>query len=86
MLLRVRVQPKASRNALRYTEEGCCRVSLTAPPIEGEANKALVQLLAKTLGIAKQSISIKSGEHARQKVLRLEKVTAERVQQRLEKA
>lgn len=82
--MQVRVQPKASRNAVRFSEEGYCRVALTAPPVDGEANKALVKLLAKTLGIAKSAISIKSGEHARQKVLRLTDIPAESVLEKLQ--
>jgi uncharacterized protein len=47
------------------------RVKLTAPPVEGKANKALVQLLAKTLGIPKRDVEIISGERSSEKILRI---------------
>ena len=46
VVLRVRVQPRASRDALAGEREGALVVRLTAPPVEGEANEALARLLA----------------------------------------
>lgn len=71
LLLRLRVQPKASRNAA-IVEDGRLRVALTAPPVEGAANKALRQFMAKHLGLAKNAVSIVAGEKSREKTLRLE--------------
>ena len=47
------------------------RVSLSAPPVDGAANKALREYVAKVLGIGKRSVSIVSGEHSREKLLSL---------------
>lgn len=67
--VRVRVQPKASRNAISIEEDGQIRASITAPPTDNAANKALCALLAKTLGIAKSNVSVVKGDKARDKVL-----------------
>ena len=82
--LRVRVQPKASRNALRIEPDGRICVVLTAPPVEGAANKALVAFLAKRLGLPKGAVRLAHGARSRDKVVALDGVSAEAVRQRLE--
>ena len=72
----VRLQPRASRDEiLGWDEEGTLRVRVMAPPVDGAANAALIQLLAKRLGIAKSKISLISGATARNKVVEVEGVT-----------
>jgi uncharacterized protein (TIGR00251 family) len=75
----VRVQPRASRNEIVGRQGDALKVRLTAPPVDGAANEALVELLAKTLGISRRSITIVSGASARIKVVELAGVTEERV-------
>lgn len=70
-LFRVRVQPKASRNALLAGEGGRVRVALMAPPVEGAANEALVKYVAGLLGIPRRRVTLESGAQSREKVLRL---------------
>jgi uncharacterized protein (TIGR00251 family) len=69
--LRVRVQPRASRDRIVGVHDGALKVALTAPPVEGAANAALVKLLAKSLGIAKGDVELVRGDTSRDKVLRL---------------
>lgn len=71
----VRVQPRASRDGVKGVREGALEVSLTAPPVEGEANSALVAYLAKRLGVAKRDVRIVQGETGRNKVLELRGVS-----------
>ncbi len=80
VLLRVRVQPKASRNAVVEACPAFYRVALSAPPVDGEANKALVEFLAKTLGVKKRQISIQSGAQSRLKTLQIESAGIEAIQ------
>lgn len=80
VLVRVRVQPKASREALVREPDGRIRVALTAPPVEGAANKALCAFLAKRLGIAKSLVSLHSGEKSREKTVRIEGISADEIQ------
>ncbi|NIA14888.1 MAG: hypothetical protein GWP08_12490 [Nitrospiraceae bacterium] len=79
VLLRVRVQPRASRDAIRLESDGRIRVTLMAPPVEGAANKALTAFIAKRLGIAKRQVTLVQGGHSREKTLSVEGVGAEEV-------
>lgn len=83
MTLRVRVQPRASRDAIAGERQGALVVRLTAPPVEGAANAALVRLLGRVLGIAPSAISVLRGAAGRDKLLRVEGVGAEDVRARL---
>ena len=65
----VRVLPRSSRSEIIGEAEGILRVKLTAPPVEGAANKALVELLADRLKIAKSRITILTGQSGRAKVI-----------------
>ena len=69
VLVRVRVQPKASREKIDVAcaATGLLKVALTAPPVDGAANAALIALLAKALGVPKSSLSIVAGEKSREK-------------------
>lgn len=69
VLLRVRVQPKASRNEVVVDGSGRVRVALTAPPVDGAANTALVRFIARQLGVKRRQVELQSGERSRDKVL-----------------
>ena len=75
ILLRVHVQPKASRNAFVLEPAGRLKVALTAPPVEGAANKALLEFVAKTLEIPKSAVTLIKGEKSREKVLTIAGIT-----------
>ena len=77
VLLRVRVQPKASRDAIVREPDGRIRVALTAPPVEGEANRALCVFLAKSLNLPKRCVSLTAGEKSREKTVRIDGITME---------
>lgn len=69
--LSVRVTPRASRNAV-ICEEGAIRVMVTAVPADGKANKEVIRLLAKALGIAKTRLTLLRGETGRDKTFRID--------------
>ena len=71
LVLSVRVQPKASKNAIRGVHGDALKVALTAPPVEGAANKALIAFMAKCLGFPKTAVEILSGQTSRNKRLLL---------------
>lgn len=80
--LAVRLTPRASRDGLDgVTADADSRpllkIRLTAPPVEGEANAALVAFLAKALGLKRADIEIRSGETGRTKILHLSGESAE---------
>lgn len=80
----MRVQPRASRDSFGGERNGALVVRLTAPPLDGEANAALVRLLARKLRIAPTSIRILRGEAARDKLLRIEGASASAIRACLE--
>jgi len=67
--LKVRVQPRASRDALAGERAGALVVRLTAPPVEGAANEALARFLGKALGVPPSAVRIVAGETGRNKVV-----------------
>jgi uncharacterized protein len=75
----VRVQPRASRDAIEGIRNGALLVRLTAPPVEGEANEALVRLLAVRLNVPKSAVRILAGERGRTKRLAVRGATAAQV-------
>ena len=75
----VRVAPRASRSAVLGVHDGALKVALTAPPVEGAANAALIAFLAKALGVPKRDVVIEQGEASRSKLVRVTGVTRERV-------
>jgi len=72
----VHVQPRAARNEVRGVHNGALRVRVQAPPVDGAANAALVELLAGSLGVPRRSVRVVSGETARLKVVDIEGVDA----------
>jgi uncharacterized protein len=81
--LTVRVIPRSSRNAITW-EQGVLKARLTAPPVDGAANDALVALLAQRLGLPKRSISIAHGATSRQKIVEITGMTEAEVAARLQ--
>ena len=77
LTLVVRVTPNSSSNHISLESDGKLAVRLTSPPVEGKANKDLVKLIAKKLGIPQSDVSIKRGEHSRDKVLVISGVSSE---------
>lgn len=65
--LRLRVSPKASRDALRGVHGGALKVHVTEPPERGKANEGVIRLLAKALGLPARSITIEAGHASHDK-------------------
>lgn len=80
----VRVHPRAKKNAVTGELDGVLKISLTAPPIDGRANEACIEFLAKTLKVSRSSVTIASGESSRNKVIRVAGLSAGEVKRRLE--
>ena len=84
--MRLRVQPRASRDAiLGWREPGVLGVRVTAPPVEGDANRAVGMLLAKALGLSRSAVTIVRGMRGRDKLARISGLTREDVRSRLER-
>jgi len=75
--IKVRVQPKASRSELVGLQGDALKIRIAAPPVDGAANKGLIQLLAKTCGLAKSRIHITQGLSSRTKTVLLASIRLE---------
>ncbi len=71
MILKVYLQPRSSRNEIVGPYRDGMKVKVTAPPVEGKANDALVRLLAKEFRVSPSSIEVLKGHHSREKVLKI---------------
>ncbi|HVX29400.1 MAG TPA: DUF167 domain-containing protein [Nitrolancea sp.] len=83
-LLSVRVVPRSSKTVVEGVVEGALRIRLAAPPVDGAANAALIELLARRCGIPKSQISIVSGARGKQKRVLLSGIEPSTVRTRLE--
>jgi len=83
MRLTVRVIPRSSRNAIEW-DQGVLKAHITAPPVDGAANDALIALLAERLGLPRRSISIVRGATGRQKIVEIAGMTEAEVTARLQ--
>ncbi|MDD3023925.1 MAG: DUF167 domain-containing protein, partial [Syntrophomonadaceae bacterium] len=54
----VKVQPRSSRNQIVGEQDGALKIKLTAPPVDGEANQALIAFLSRFFGVAKKNVQI----------------------------
>ncbi|MEW5911918.1 MAG: DUF167 domain-containing protein [Thermodesulfobacteriota bacterium] len=79
----VRVSPRASRDQLAGEAQGCLKVRLTAPPVEGAANLALIKFLAKALGLPRSQLSLLAGHKSRQKRVLVRGLEPSELQRRL---
>ena len=79
----VRVVPRASRNKIAGIQDGAVRIRLTAPPVEGAANEALIAFLSRVLHVTKRDIELVSGQTSRTKVVSVSHLSPEEVEARL---
>jgi uncharacterized protein (TIGR00251 family) len=78
--LSIRVLPRSSRDEIVGRQDDIYKIKLTAPAIEGKANKALLKFLARWLGLPKTDIEIISGERSRTKSIRIHGLAPEEVE------
>jgi len=71
IVLEVLVQSRASRTRVAGEHGGRLKIQLAAPPVDGEANAALVEFLADALGVRKADVAIVRGETGRRKTIRV---------------
>ena len=85
--LAIRLTPRADRDRLIAPDAagGALRARVTAPPVDGQANAALVKLVAKTLGVPKSRVTLVKGHTARDKLVRVDGLSAADAHARLAK-
>lgn len=73
MLINIKVIPRAKKNEVIKIDDKNYRVRLTAAPVDGKANEALVKLLSEYFDVTKSGIRIVRGERGREKIVEIEK-------------
>ena len=73
LLLRLVLQPKASRDAFVGLLGDELKVAITAPPVDGQANKHLIKFLSKQFKVAKGAVIVEKGQLNRHKLVRIKK-------------
>ena len=82
--LAVRVTPRASRNEITEIQsDGTVKVRLTAPPVEGDANRALITFMAEVLGVAPSKLDIVAGTTGKDKLISVLDMDKDEVHRRL---
>jgi len=71
MRVYVKVSPRSSKNEVTKISEGEYKVRLTAPPVDGQANKMLIDILAEHFGVSRSLITIIGGKSARVKIVEI---------------
>jgi uncharacterized protein (TIGR00251 family) len=70
-MIQVKVKPNARVSLLEETSEGVWQAQLKSPPVDGKANRELVELIAEQFGCAKSAVTIKSGASGRMKLVKI---------------
>ena len=83
VVLNVRAQPRSSRAGIDGVVGDAVKVRVRCAPVDGKANKELIETLADEFGVAKSLVVFKSGEASRQKRILLRGVTADAVRRKL---
>lgn len=82
-LLRVRVTPRAARAAITGWRDDVLQARVTAPPVQGRANEALIRLLATALAVAPSRLQVVAGAASREKTVRVDGLSDAEVRARL---
>ena len=84
VILNVRAQPRSSRSGLDGVLGDAVKVRIKCAPVDGKANKELIETLADAFGLAKSAVVFKSGETSKTKRILLRGLTAAQVFRRLD--
>jgi len=76
----VRLQPRASKNEIAGLQGSALKVRVTAPPVDGLANEALIELLSRALNTSRRNVCIVSGHTSRTKLIEISEASLESIQ------
>lgn len=71
----VLVQPRASRAKVGPLHDGRLKIAVTSAPVDGEANAAVIELLAKVLGVPRRAVEVVAGHTSRRKTIEVRGVS-----------
>lgn len=71
VIFRIKVQPRASKNKIVGVQGDALKIKISAPPVKGKANRALVDLLAEQLGVKRSEVEIIGGHTSKIKKIKV---------------
>lgn len=71
-IIKIKVLPRSSRNSLELLPDGSYKIKITAAPVDGEANKKVIEFLSKEWNIPKSKMKIVKGETSKEKMIEIE--------------
>jgi uncharacterized protein (TIGR00251 family) len=80
VLLKVYVQPRSSRNRIVGLHGDAIKLAITAPPVDGKANVAVIKFLASFFGVRKMDLEIKNGLQSRRKSVLIARLSSDEVE------
>ena len=83
IFLKIHLRPRASRDAICGLHGDAIKVKLTAPPVEGKANKALQRFIAEKLNLSSSQVEIVAGQRSREKILKIAGISRAEVEKAL---
>ncbi len=83
VILRLHVTPRGSRNEITGWRDDVLCIKITAPPVEGAANAAIVKFVAGRLAVRKSQVELVSGDKSREKTLKITGLTESDIRSRL---
>lgn len=86
VVIALRVQPKASRSGVRGVHGGAVKVSVTEAPEKGKANRAVIEVIADALGVARSRVTVVSGETSHDKQVMVARMAAREAAEKLKAA
>jgi uncharacterized protein len=72
-----KIVPRASKSEIVDELDGALKIRISAPPVDGAANKELIKVLSKYFGVSKSDIEIVSGETSKMKQIRIDNLTSD---------
>jgi uncharacterized protein len=75
--LAIRVQPRAKRDEVAGERAGAVVIRVVAPPVDGKANEAAIRLIAARVGVPRSAVRIVRGQSAREKLVRIDGLSAD---------
>jgi hypothetical protein len=80
VIFKVIVQPRGSKNEIAGLQGDALKIRLTAPPVEGAANKMCIEFLAKSLKVRKSDVEIVRGQGSRTKKMLVRSATRKKIE------
>jgi hypothetical protein len=69
--IQVQIQPRSSKDQIVGLHNGRLKIKISAPPVDGKANQALIEFIAKALGVSKSKVEIVKGHSSKLKTLKI---------------